>query len=125
MATTVDELLVYQKALAAMGEQSALVSRTRIGTDFDLRGQLFSAGDRVVADISEGFEQKTDRHFAQYLYNARGGAHEVCGHLDVCIKRGLVAADEIGSVAGRCVEIGKMLTGLIDYLKRSDWRDRR
>jgi len=34
------------------------------------------SSSRVPALIAEGFEQKTDRHFAHYLYLARGSAKE-------------------------------------------------
>jgi four helix bundle protein len=65
MAKTVDELQVYQKAMAAAGEILALLDRPAFQRDLQLRSQLNAASIRVPSDISEGFEQKTDGHFAK------------------------------------------------------------
>jgi hypothetical protein len=45
--------------------------------------------------------------------------------LQVGVKRGYVSRDEIGGVERRYDEIGRMLAGLIDHLRESDWKDRR
>ena len=71
MAKTVKDLLVYQKAMAAAHELRKLLELPTFRRDLDLQGQLNRASIRVVSDISEGFEQKTDRHFTRYLYDAR------------------------------------------------------
>ena len=72
----VEDLAVYQKALAAADEVSALLIRPEFSRDFDLKDQLGNSSSRVPALISEGFEQKSDRHFAHYLNHAKGSAKE-------------------------------------------------
>ncbi len=124
MAAQVEDLLVYQKALAAAGELFALIERTGLRRDVDLAAQMNRASASVAANISEGFEQKTDRHFAQYLYTARGGAREVRTHLQVGVGRRHLSEHDAAALSERYEEVGKMLTGLIDYLKRSDWKER-
>ena len=116
---------MYQKALAAAGELFALIERSGLRKDVDLAAQLNRASTSVVADISEGFEQKTDRHFAQYLYTARGGAREVRTHLQVGVGRHHLSDDDAAALSDRYEELGKMLTGLIDYLRRTNWKQRR
>jgi len=48
-----------------------------------------SSSSRVPALIAEGFEQKSDRHFAHYLYLARGSMKETKAHLIVGVKGGI------------------------------------
>ena len=69
MAKTVLELQVFQRALAAADAVFAILQSTRLRQARDLGAQLDRASTRVVSDIAEGFEQKTDRHFARYLYD--------------------------------------------------------
>jgi four helix bundle protein len=116
----VEDLLVYQKALAAAEAVSALLRTYGFSKDFDLRDQLASASSRVPALIAEGFEQKTDRHFAHYLYLARGSASETETHLRVALARRYVPAPDVPRLGGDYDEICRMLSGLIDHLENED-----
>jgi four helix bundle protein len=84
---TLDELLVYRKALTAAHAVSAIIDRPMFAKDLRLREQLSASSSRVPALIAEGFEQKTDRHFAHYLYLARGSSKESRTHLAVAERR--------------------------------------
>ena len=82
------------------------------------------AKKRGVLLIAEGFEQKTDRHFAHYLYIARGSARETITHLRIAEGRRYTAGEETNALCARYDEIAKMLTGLIQHLE-SDNRSHR
>jgi four helix bundle protein len=124
VAKTVEELLVYQKALAAAREVSVLLDRPAFQRDRDLGGQMNRASIRVASDISEGFEQKTDRHFAKYLYDSRGGTREIRTQLRIAVSRKYIAEGDERRVGAMYTEIGKMLSGLICHLERDDWKSR-
>ncbi len=123
VAKTVEELLVYQKALAAAQELWQLLERPDF-RDTDLRGQLNRASIRVVSDISEGFEQKTDRHFAKFLYDSRGGSREIRTQLSIAANRRYIRDEDEKRVGGMYLEIARMLSGLISRLETDDWKDR-
>jgi len=120
----VEDLVVYQKALAAADAVSALLKRPDFSKDFDLKDQLGNSSSRVPALIAEGFEQKSDRHFAHYLYLAKGSAKESKTHLRVAMTRGYVSMSESARLGGDYEEIKRMLEGLIEHLERDD-RDNR
>jgi four helix bundle protein len=80
---------------------------------------------RVVSDIAEGFEQKTDRNFARYLYDSKGGAREVRVQLEIAVGRKYLTGEEKEKLSRSYEEIARMLRALIDHLTRSDWKDRR
>ena len=115
-----EDLLVYQKALSAANAISAILERPGLAKDFELKRQLGASSSRVAAVISEGFEQKTDRHFAHYLYIARGSAKETTTHLRIAEGRHYTALAETRDLSGLYDEIAKMLTGLIQHLERED-----
>ncbi len=123
---SLDELLVYQKALDAAHAVSAIIGRPAFAKDFRLREQLGGSSSRVPALIAEGFEQKTDRHFAHYMYIARGSAQETRTDLIVAWGRAYLEKDETNELCARYDEICRMSTGLIEYLERENrthrWR---
>jgi four helix bundle protein len=123
-AKCVEELFVYQKALAASDAVSAIIKRPCFGKDLRLRDQLGASSEGVASLISDGFPQDTDRHFASYLYRARSSSSETRTQLRIAWKREYVTAEELTDLRARYEEIARMLTGLIHHLKSDDRRDR-
>jgi four helix bundle protein len=121
---TLDELLVYRKAMTAADAVSAIITRRSFEGDRKLREQLSGSSSRVPALIAEGFEQKTDRHFAHYLYVARGSAKETKTHLTVALGRTHLSKTECDDLCSRYDEIGRMSTGLIRHLESDNRRHR-
>jgi four helix bundle protein len=113
----VEDLLVYHKALAAADAVSAITKRLEFNADLELRRQLRAASGRVPAHIAEGSGQKTDRHFAHYLYIARGTTKEIRAHLSVAKGRGYITERERSASWDQYDEIARMLTGLIEHLE--------
>jgi len=125
MAKSVEELQVYQKALEASTEVSAILERDSFKRDPRLRDQLGSSSERVASLISEGFEQSTDRHFAQYLYRSRGSSRETRTQLVVALDRHHIDETERIRITAQYEEVAKMLTGLIRHLETEDRKHRR
>jgi four helix bundle protein len=124
-ARCVEELLVFDKAVAAAAAISAILDRWSVNQDMRLREQISSASERVVSSISEGFEMSTDRHFAQYLYRAKGSSREIRSQLVVARQRRHVTESEVAAISEKYEEIAKMLTGLIRHLEAEDRKHRR
>jgi four helix bundle protein len=125
MAKSVEELAVYQKALAGSKEISAILERQSFKRDLRLREQLGSCSERVVSAIAEGFEQSTDRHFALYCYRSRGSSRELRTQLIIARDRKHIAEAERLGLHARYEEIARMLTGLIEHLETEDRKHRR
>jgi len=123
-AKCVEELLVYQKALAASHAVSAILVRPCFDQDRRLRDQISASSERAVSVIPEGFSQSTDRHFASYLYRSRGSSNEIRTQFKVAVKRGYITEAEARDLSGQYEEIAKMLTGLIAHLTREDRKNR-
>lgn len=95
-----------------------------LNRDLRLREQLASSSERVASAISEGFEQSTDRFFAQYCYRAKGSASELRGQLRIARRRGHITEAERCRLDALYEEVAKMLSGMIRHLERDDWKHR-
>ena len=96
----------------------------QFGKDLDLSDQLKRSSRRVAALIAEGFGQITDRQTADYYGRARGSAHESHTHLVTARDEEYITDEELTATGGKYIEIVKMLTPWINYLQRSNWRQR-
>ena len=118
--SSVEDLLVYQKAVAAADAIVALTSRPEFDCDPELRRQLRTAARRIQSHLQEGSGQSTDRHYAHYVSIARGSSKEVKGHLRSALGSQLVAEEEYRLHWKRYDEIAAMLTGLKKFLDSQD-----
>src|SRR5262245_8519342 len=111
-ARCIEDLLVFQKAVDAEIAVSALLKRESFQKDKRFHDDLGASSHSVTGLIAEGFPQKTDRHFAAYLYRSRGSSAETRMHLSTACTRGHISATEQTALTARYNEIEKMLTGL-------------
>jgi four helix bundle protein len=124
VSRSLEDLQVYRKALLAGNAVSALLEHPGFSRDFNLKDQLARSSSRVAPLIAEGYGQLTDRHLAVYLGRARGSVLETLGHLSKAQSDSCITPSEHSTVAEMYDHIGRMLTRWINYLKRSDWKDR-
>jgi four helix bundle protein len=124
-AEKLEDLLVYTKALEGIDAVSPLLKRPKLIKDCDLLRQLSESTGKIPGHIGEGFGQGTDRHFAHYLFIARGSALETRGHLATALQKEYITRDEEIAVSGLYQDLADMLSGFIEYLRRSDRRNRR
>jgi four helix bundle protein len=124
-AEKLEDLLVYQRALEGIDAVSPILNQLLRCKDFDRHKQLSESTGNIPGHIGEGFGQGTDRQFANYLCIARGSAQELRGHIETARRRyPSIRAEDAIHAAGLYQDLIDMLTGLIDYLRRSDRRRR-
>jgi len=70
----VEDLQVYQKAVAAADAVFALMEKATFNRDPELRTQMRSSSGRIPSHLQEGSGQSTDRHYAHYVAIARGSS---------------------------------------------------
>jgi four helix bundle protein len=125
MSGNVEDLIVFQKSTRLSTEISAIIERPSFRHHTRLRDQLGASSERIPSVIAEGSEQSTDRHYAAYLYRARGSAREIRSQLRAALDRRLITEAERVDLDRRYEEVGRMLTGLIRHLESDDWKHRR
>src|SRR4029077_16049832 len=93
---------------------------SRFWSDPELRDQLRDTASRIPSHVAEGFGQKTDRHFAHFLYIARGSCNEMRSHLTIALGRDYLTDSECRHLCGLYIVIGKQLTRLLQHLHREN-----
>src|SRR6476620_4838378 len=124
MAHTLEELPIYSKAVEFWNAVNALLDKPRLRNNRDLHGQITRANDSIPSNMVEGFEQATDRAFANYLTYSKGSVAEVRKRLKQAYFKKYITQEELAPRLEAAEELGKMLGGFIKYLRRSDWGDR-
>ena len=124
MAHKINELPIYSKVVEFWSAVNALLDRPRLRNDRDLHEQISRANNSIPSNMVEGFEQSTDKAFANFLTYSKGSLAEVLTRLKQSYFKNYITADELEPrlVAGE--ELGKMLGGFIKYLRRCGWKDR-
>lgn len=119
-----EDLKLWERANEFWGAVTKVLERPSIRRHRKLHEQLSDAADSILSNISEGFEQPTDRAFAKYLYTAKASTAEVRTRLKLCCRRGYLTAEEFAASDALGDEIARIANGLIKYLLKSNRRDR-
>jgi four helix bundle protein len=114
----VEDLLVWQKARALVRAVSALLESPELRKDRVLADQVNSSSLSVLSNITEGWEQPSDKAFARFLQIARGSAAELRAQLDVCADRHEGIRTRATEARGMSVEIVRMLSALLKHLRK-------
>ena len=112
----VEDLLVYQKAVAAADAIFALTERPAFDRDPELRKQMRSSSGRIQSHLQEGSGQGTDRHYSHFVGIARGSSKEMKGHLRRALGYQFITDGEYHTHWEVYDEIAAMLTGLKNFL---------
>ena len=84
---------------------------------FRLTDQICRSSSSVPANIVEGSCRKTKKEYIQFLYQAKGSLAETQYHLLLAKDLKLINQDIFENLINKSDEIGRMLSGLILYLR--------
>lgn len=90
--------------------------------DYALVSQIRRAAVSVLSNIAEGFERDGKGEFVQFLSVAKGSVGELRAQLYVALDAGFLTNDEFNALSNNAIEISRMLSGLMRYLKTTDIR---
>ncbi len=90
------------------------------GRDFGLKDQIRRATYSIVSNIAEGFERDGDKEFIQYLFVAKGSCGEVRAQLYLAVDFDYITEDEFLQLRTKALELNRIISGLIKYLKQSN-----
>ena len=85
---------------------------------FGLTSQVRRASVSIPANIAEGAGRKSDKEFLHFLSNAQGSASEVETELLIAFRLGFLQDATYKYLCRSLDEIGRMITGLSNYLKK-------
>jgi four helix bundle protein len=120
----IQDFEVWRKVEAFAEAVTAILRRPAFSRNCKLLAQIEEALESISANMSEGFDQGTDRGFARYLYIAKGSAAETSTRLAGACRRGCLTNAELRTFEKQADEIRQMLTGLIQHLMKTPDRRR-
>ena len=80
----------------------------------------WASSGSTMDNIAEGFDRGGNKEFIQFLFIAKGSAAEVKSQLYRVEYNEYITINEFNSMRLLTIEISKMLSKLINYLKNSE-----
>jgi four helix bundle protein len=115
-----EEIIAWQKARILTKEIYLLSNVGKFEKDFSLKDQIRRSAVSVMANIAEGYDRRGDKEFIRFLNISKGSLAEVKSHLFVAFDVGYLKEEVLNDMLTRSDEIGKLISGLIKYLKTTD-----
>lgn len=111
------ELKVFDKAHAIVLKIYKVTKFFPKDEQYAITSQLRRAAASIAANIVEGNSRKSGKEFAQFLYTAKGSLFEVKYFLLLSKDLQYLSITDYELLLGRIDEVGKMINGLLNYLK--------
>ena len=115
-----EDLQAWQLARAVARKVYAAASSGPFSRDFGLKDQMCRAAVSILSNIAEGFERRSDKSFQNFLSIANGSAGELRAQLYVALDLGYLSQEQFDDIQSDVIRIGKMVVGLIQYLRKQD-----
>ena len=117
-----EEIEAWKKA-RELTKRVYRISRTSsFAKDLGLRDQIRRASVSVMSNIAEGYDRSGTTEFVHFLATAKGSAAEVRCQLYVALDQSYIDGATFSELSGLATETGKMIGGLMNYLRRSGIR---
>ena len=120
--TRFENLDAWQKARELAREVYAASKVGSFAKDYGLRDQMQRAAVSIMSNIAEGFERGGDKEFCQFLAQAKASSAEVRAQLYIALDQGYIEKPTFERMALLTVDIGRMIAGLMKYLRDSEFK---
>lgn len=87
---------------------------------FELTNQMRRASISIPSNIAEGAARNSQKEFIQFLYIALGSQQELDTQLLISRNLNFITEDSYNQITDKVQTVGKLLNGLIKYLKSND-----
>lgn len=111
-----EDIIAWQKARILVKE---IYNSFKNCQDYAFRNQIQRAAISIMNNIAEGFERKSDSEFRYFLFISKGSCGEVRSMLYPAIDLKYLSIEEVKKLCVLCLEISKLISGLIKTLKWS------
>jgi four helix bundle protein len=114
-----EEIEAWKKARKLTKRIYELSGQGAFAKDFGLKDQIRRASVSLMSNIAEGYDRSGTGEFVQFLATAKGSTAEVKCQLYVALDQAYISDDTFRDVSDLAAETGKMIGGLMNYLRQS------
>ena len=114
-----EEIKAWKKARELTKGVYELSGQGAFARDFGLKDQIRRASVSVMSNIAEGYDRSGTGEFVQFLATAKGSTAEVKCQLYVALDQAYINDDTFRDASDLAAETGKMIGGLMNYLRQS------
>jgi len=115
-----EDIDAWKKARSLVNTIYELTASGEFARDYGLKDQVRRAAVSVLSNIAEGFEREGNNEFCRFLAMAKGSCGEVRAQLYVALDQHYVTAEQFNVAVRQAVEVSRMISGLIKYLRQSE-----
>lgn len=112
------DLDVWRKAVALVTDVYKVTSCFPKEEMYGITSQIRRSAVSIPSNIAEGAARQTTKEFIQFLYIASGSCAELDTQFIVAVNIGYLSIEQYNNIKIKIEEIGKMVSGLINYRKR-------
>jgi four helix bundle protein len=117
-----EDIEAWQKARELAKTIYDVTAGGKLSRDFGLRDQMRRSAVSILSNIAEGFERGGDKEFIQFIAMAKGSSAEIRAQLYVGLDQGYIAQEVFDRISDFTIQISKMLSGLMKYLRTSHYK---
>jgi four helix bundle protein len=114
------DLIAWQKGMQLVVAIYDATDRFPSHEQFGLTSQLRRAAVSVPSNIAEGKAHYSNRDFVRFLRHARGSLAEIETQVLIAQQRQYLPVDTSTQLSQRLDELGRILSGLINFLKQQE-----
>ena len=111
-----EDIDAWQTARELTGWVYKLTRSGEFARDFGLRDQMHRASVSIMSNIAEGFENRTNLLFRDYLGRAKASSGELRAQLYVAIDTGYLSETDFSQVFELCDKCSRKISRFIQYL---------
>jgi four helix bundle protein len=119
--TRFEDLECWQEARKLVNMVYDAIRKSRsFQSDYRLKDQSIGSVISVMGNIPEGFVRRSNREFIQFLFISLSSAAELQSHMYVAMDQHYVTKETFDNIYQQADKTGKMISGLITYLREND-----